>query len=277
MSTAVASRGSALAAWCWLVVLSFRRLWWTWHTVAAVLLLVVVGTLVFGTSLWRLYSKGEYGWTSIGFSKTILLNLYLGFLLPLLSLAFATQTLGGEWEDRTLSWVLMRPLPRPWIYLAKFVAAVPWTFGLTLGGWFFLGALGGTKALWAAAQFWPAAALGTLAYLCLFQLLGAAFRRSTIISVAYAFVLETLTGSMPGMVKRISISFYSRCLLYDLAAQVGLDVPAGEHKNGVVPDKAWFFVPVEGSTAVMVLLGASLALFLVGVVVFSRREYRDLT
>jgi len=277
MSSAAAERGSALTAWCCLVGLSFRRLWWTWHTVAAVLLLALVAVMVLGTSIWRYHDKGEWGWTAIGFTKTILLGLYLSFLLPLLSLAFASQTLGGEWEDRTLVWILMRPLARPWVYLAKFVAAVPWTFGLTLGGWFLLGALGGPHALSATFELWPAAALGTLTYLCLFQLLGAAFRRSTIIGVAYAFVLETLVGNMPGMVKRASVNFYSRCVLYDLAARAGLDQPAGTHKTGVVPEKAFFFLPVDGTTAIIVLLSAAVGLYLLGTVVFWRREYRDLT
>lgn len=277
MSTAVAARGSGLAAWWWLVVLSFRRLWWTWHTVASVLLLAVVAIVVLGISFKRYYDKGEWGWSEIGFTKNILLGLYLSFLLPLLTLAFATQTLGGEWEDRTLVWVLTRPLARPWVYLAKFVAAVPWTFGMTLGGWFFLGLLGGPRAFWAAAHLWPAVALGTLTYLCLFQVLGAAFRRSTIIGVAYAFVLETLVGNMPGMVKRASVAFYTRCVLYAQAAEIGLDKPTGDHRTGVVPDKAFFFLPVDGTTAVTVLVVAAVALFMIGMIVFSRREYRDLT
>jgi ABC-type transport system involved in multi-copper enzyme maturation permease subunit len=276
MST-LAQRGSAWTAWAYLTALSFRRLWWTWHTFAAVLLLALMALVVLGGSIWRLHEYGEWGWTAIGFSRTVLLGLYLGFLLPLLSLAFASQSLGGEWEDRTLIWVLTRPLPRPWVYLAKFLAALPWTFGLTLGGWFLLGALGGANALWAAAQLWPAAALGTLTYVCLFQLLGAAFRRSTIIGVAYAFVVETLVGSMPGMVKRISVNFYAKCVLYDLAARVGLDQPSGTHRSGVVPERAFFFLPVDGWTAVAVLLSAAAVLFAIGMIVFSRREYRDLT
>lgn len=275
--SAVAERGNAWTAWSYLTLLSFRRLWWTWHTFAAVLLLALMALVVLGGSIWRYHEQGEWGWTAIGFSRTVLLGLYLGFLLPLLSLAFASQSLGGEWEDRTLIWVLTRPLPRPLIYLAKFVAAAPWTFGLTLGGWFLLGVLGGWNALWAASHLWPAAALGTLTYLCLFQLLGAAFRRSTIIGVAYAFVLETLVGSMPGMVKRISVAFYSKCVLYDLAARVGLDQPSGKHRSGVVPDRAIFFLPVDGWTAVVVLLSAAALLFVIGMIVFSRREYRDLT
>jgi ABC-type transport system involved in multi-copper enzyme maturation permease subunit len=275
--SAVPLRGKSWWAWSYLAGLSFRRLWWTWHTLAAVLLLAVVAMVVVGASIWRYHTRGEWGWTAIGFTRTILLGLYLGFLLPLLSLAFASQSLGGEWEERTLIWVLTRPVPRPWIYFAKFLAAVPWTFGLTLGGWFLLGALGGLQALWATWCLWPAAALGTLTYLTLFQLLGAAFRRSTIIGVTYAFVVETLIGSMPGMIKRASVNFYSRCLLYDLAARVGLDQPKEPHSTGVTPERAAFFLPVSGTTAVAVLLIAAVVLFAIGMVVFWRREYRELT
>ena len=56
------------------------------------------------------------------------------FLLPLWSLSFGTEALGGERESNSLLWLLTRPLPRPAIYLAKFVALLPWTLALNLGG-----------------------------------------------------------------------------------------------------------------------------------------------
>jgi ABC-type transport system involved in multi-copper enzyme maturation permease subunit len=110
----------------------------------------------------------------------------------------------------------------------------------------------------------------------LFQLFGAAFRRSTIIGVVYAFVLEALVGNMPGLVKRASIAFYTRCVVYDLAAQQGLDGPGAGSRTGIVPDKAAFFAPVAGSTAVLVLLGTAVLFLLIGTLVFSRREYHEL-
>ena len=68
------------------------------------------------------------------FSHWIVFLLFLSFLLPLWNLSFATEALGGERESNSLIWLLSRPLSRPAIYLAKFVALLPWTLGLTLGG-----------------------------------------------------------------------------------------------------------------------------------------------
>src|SRR5262245_41567680 len=61
------------------------------------------------------------------FTQRIVFSLYLGFLLPLLSLSFATEALGGEREGRSVVWLTTRPLPRPAVYLAKYVGILPWT------------------------------------------------------------------------------------------------------------------------------------------------------
>ena len=67
-------------------------------------------------------------------SRWIVYSVFLSFLLPIWSLSFATEALGGEREARSLVWLLSRPLSRPAIYLAKFVALLPWSLGLNLGG-----------------------------------------------------------------------------------------------------------------------------------------------
>jgi ABC-type transport system involved in multi-copper enzyme maturation permease subunit len=202
--------------------------------------------------------------------------LYLGFMLPLLCLAFGTQALGGDWEDRTLVWLLTRPLPRPLIYLAKFVAALPWTFALTLGGLLLLGSLGGPDGLSAVRVFWPAVAWGTLAYVALFVMIGAWFRRSTIIGVVYSFVIESLMSTMPGLVKRGSIAFYSRCIYYERAQDFGLDInsPAG---RGIAPDRNSLFMGIPGDQAILYLCLLTTGFLILGMLVFARREYKDLT
>jgi ABC-type transport system involved in multi-copper enzyme maturation permease subunit len=259
---------AGLRAWCWLVALSFRRLWWSMQTLVAVALVGLVAALVLLRGLWQ-------GWEIVLFSKAILMNLYIGFILPILCLCVGTQSMGGDWEDRSLVWLLTRPLPRPLIYLAKYVAAIPWTLALTLGGWFLLGLLAGPQGRRAVLEFWPAVAWATLAYLSLFHLMGAWFRRSTVIGVVYAFVFEVIVGGMPGLVKRASIGFYSRCILYDQADQAGL--ARVNNRPGIVPDQRAFFLPVDGQTAVIVLALLAFGLLLLGMVVFARREYRDLT
>ncbi len=68
------------------------------------------------------------------YSRWIVFSIFLSFLLPLWSLSFATEALGGERESNSLVWLLSRPLPRPAIYLAKFVALLPWSIGFNVGG-----------------------------------------------------------------------------------------------------------------------------------------------
>jgi ABC-2 type transport system permease protein len=258
---------SAVSAWLWLVRLSFQRQWWSVQSLVAVILVLLVGVLV-------AVRQAFVEWETVRFAKIIIVNLYV-FLLPLLCLCFGTQALGGDWEERSLVWLLTRPLPRPAIYLAKFVAALPWTLALTLGGLTLVGALAGQAGLEAVAYFLPAIALGTVAYLSLFQLLGAWFRRSTVIGVVYSFVLESLVGTMPGLVKRASIGFYIRCAIFDRAADVGLATQHG--MPAVAPENVSFYMPVDGTVAVTMLVLTTIGLLVSGMVVFSRREYHDLT
>jgi ABC-type transport system involved in multi-copper enzyme maturation permease subunit len=258
---------SLLTAWWALVGLSFRRQWRSVQSLVAVGLLAMLAVFVGIQAIW--------GWSLVSFGKSLVNNVYIPFLLPILCLCFGTQSLGGDWEDRTLVWLLTRPVPRPLVYLAKFLATLPWVAALTVGGLFLLGLLAGPDGLRAAAEFWPAVAWATVAYLALFLLLGAWFRRSTVIGVVYSFVGETLVGNMPGLVKRASVGFYARCWLYARAKELGLDVIDGA--PGIAPDKEGFFWPVDGTTATVALAAIIAACLGLGVVVFSRKEYRELT
>ena len=77
------------------------------------------------------------------FARFVAAAVFLGFLLPLWSLSFATEAVGGDREQNSLIWLLARPLPRPAIYLAKFVALLPWTLALNVGGFALLCVAGG--------------------------------------------------------------------------------------------------------------------------------------
>jgi hypothetical protein len=102
----------------------------------------------------------------------------------------------------------------------------------------------------------------TLAFAALFHLIGAYFRRPAIIALVYAFFLETILGNMPGYLKRLSVSFYTRCMMYDAAGEFG-----------VQPESPSVYVPVSGPAAMAVLLCATAGLLLLGMYLFSRTEY----
>lgn len=200
------------------------------------------------------------------FTQWWILGIFLSFLLPIWSLSFATEAIGGEREAGTLLWLLNQPIPRPWIYLAKYLAILPFALGLNLGGFALLCLAAGRAGRPALELFWPAVALGTLAFTSLFHLMAAVFRRPAIVAIVYSFFLETILGNMPGNMKRISLGFYTRCMMFDEAKGFGIE-----------PEKPSIYLPVDGMTAMTILVAVTVLLLALGMIVFSRNEYRELT
>jgi ABC-type transport system involved in multi-copper enzyme maturation permease subunit len=198
------------------------------------------------------------------FSQIIFL-LFISFLLPIWSLSFATDAFGSEREGGNLIWLLTRPLPRPAIYLAKFVAVLPWSLALNVGGFGLLCLAAGRPGPTAFRLYWPAIFWGAMAFTALFHLMGAYFQRPAIVAILYSFFLETILGNMPGYMKRVSLGFYSRCMMFD----------AGQ-EYGVQPEKPSVYLPVDGTTACVVLIGVTVALLALGMYLFSRKEYQDI-
>lgn len=189
---------------------------------------------------------------------------FLSFLVPLWTLAFAVSAIGGEREARTLVWQLTRPLPRWSVYLAQFLGVLPWVFLLNVGGFFALCSIAGPVGRLAFGLYWPAVLGGAAAFAAVFTLAGAAFRRPAVVCLLYAFFLETLIGSLPGTLKRCSISFYTRCLMY-----------GGAQTQGHTPERESVFQPVDEPFAWAALVGITVGVTLIGMWYFSRSEYRD--
>jgi ABC-2 type transport system permease protein len=198
------------------------------------------------------------------FSSQVVFAVFVTFLLPLWSLSFAVEGLGREREAGNLIWLLTRPLSRPAIYLAKYLSILPWALGLNLGGFALLCLLAGEPGRIALRLFWPAVVWATLAFCALFHLFSVCLRRAAVVALLYAFFLETTLGNMPGYWKRMSISFYARCLMFDSAAG-----------TGVMPVRPEIYLPVSGAAAWYTLLGLTLLLLTTGMTVFARREYLD--
>jgi hypothetical protein len=180
-------------------------------------------------------------------------------------LAFASEALGGEREDRTLTWLLILPIPKPAMYVAKFVAILPYVLALNMGGFALLCLAAGRAGLLALSLFYWPVFWGTLAFAALFHLLAACFRRPALVGIIYCFFLETILGNLPGIMKRVSIGFYVRCMMFDSA-----------ERFGVQPEKPSVYLPVAAGPALATLSIATVVLLVAGMVVFSRASYQDL-
>lgn len=199
------------------------------------------------------------------FSNWIVFSLFVSFLLPIWSLSFATESIGGELEARSLIWLLTRPMPRALIYLARFLSVLPWVLGLNLGG-FLIVCLAAGKPGWLAFRlYWPAVLWSSLAFAALFHAMGAMFRRPAVVAIVYSFFLETFLGNLPGYMKRISIGFYTRCMMFEEARSIGVECQPSS-----------VFLPVDSLTAWLVLMSITVGLLAFGMAWFARAEYVEL-
>lgn len=203
-------------------------------------------------------------WAFTNFTRWVPLTAFVGFVLPLFTLAFASGAIGTERESRSLIWLLTRPLPRPAVYLATFLGALPWCVLFGVGGFAALCLAGGGLGREAFARFWPAAAGGTVAFAALFHLIGAAFRRPVVVGLVYVFFFEALVAALPGSLKLLSLSFYARSLIYNEAVAAGYPGPMLEVPGAVSAATAW-----------AVLAAATAGLLAAGAWLFARAEYRD--
>jgi ABC-type transport system involved in multi-copper enzyme maturation permease subunit len=198
--------------------------------------------------------------------RGVVFGFFLNILLPLWSLSFATEAMGGDRESNNLIWLLTRPLPRPTIYLGKFVALLPWSLALNLGGFGVLCLAGGAPGREAFRLLWPSVLCGTLAFSSLFFLIGAFFRRPAVVAIVYTFFLETILGNMPGYLKRVSINFYTQCMMYDALEPHGIRHPSPH-----------IFLGVSGATACVILVGATAGFLALGMYWFARKEYYEIS
>jgi len=235
--------------------LSLRRSVWSRQTaICAMLSFMAIGI----TYAWSVKGAIEADKLSVLW----IMPVYFVALLPIYCLSYASGTISSERSDGTLVYLLTSSMHRPMIYASRFVAALLITMFWTFGTFALMTLIAKPGGRLVFVKFWPTVLLATMAYVSLFHLFSALFRRSTIIALLYAIFLEILFSVMPGTAKRITISFYTHCSLFE----------AGQSFD-VVPASPEIFLPISGSAAVTALWIATSLFFVLGAWVFSRKEY----
>jgi len=197
------------------------------------------------------------------FTKNVVFSVLLGFLLPLWCLTFAVEGLGSEREGKTLFWLFSKPVPRSSIYVGKFLAILPWVIIWSLGGFFVLAVCAGDSGIFAFKLFWQPIALASVTYASVFFFMGACLPRASLIALAYAFVVETLLGSMPGSLKQLSVAFYARCIMFQKSSDLG-----------VVLEQGGGYGDFSQTMAICFMLGIALMFLVAGIFFFGKIELR---
>jgi len=160
---------------------------------------------------------------------TFTLDLYRQFvlpvLLPLVSLTFSTSAFGAELRDGTVTNILLKPLPRPAILGAKYLAAVLATLLVLLPAvvaahLIVAGGLGSTDLL---VGMMLASTVGVLAYCALGMLLSLLMARAIVVGLAYALLWEGALVSVAPSASSFSIRGYTEGVLAAVLSGGGVD------------------------------------------------------
>jgi ABC-2 type transport system permease protein len=150
---------------------------------------------------------------------TFTLDLYRQFVLPVLlpvvSLVFSTSAFGAELRDGTVTNILLKPLPRPAILGAKYLAAALATLLVLLPATvaahlIVAGGLGSTDLL---SGMLLASVVGALAYCALGVLLSLLIARAVLVGLAYALLWEGAVVSVAPSASSLSIRGYTEGVL----------------------------------------------------------------
>ena len=141
-------------------------------------------------------------------------------LVPLSALILASGMIRDEVEGQTLTYLLIRPLPRPSIYAAKLLAA--WCVSAGLAAVFITVTVaavhwGADDAFWSvvpgrAARVVALSSLSLLVYVALFGGLGLVVRWVLPLGVGYIVVFEGVFANIDFMVRRFTVLWYVRIL-----------------------------------------------------------------
>ncbi len=158
----------------------------------------VSGDVLFGVLIWLLFVR---------------------FIVPVLGVFYGTSLIADEVDDKTLTYLFTRPIPRASVLLGKYLAYLACTILLVLPAvvvvYLLLASIDGSvgRAFPALLADLGMLAAGVTAYGAVFALVGAWIRRPLVAGLVFAFGWEPAVLLIPGYLKRITVAYYLQALV----------------------------------------------------------------
>ena len=144
---------------------------------------------------------------------------YLRFTVPVLGVFYGTSLIADEVEDKTITYLFTRPIPRGAVLVGKYLAYLGCTIFVVLPSIVLVyllvvpirGSLGGSFI--DLVKDLVLLALGLAVYGALFAFVGAKFKRPLIVGLIFIFGWEQAALAFPGYLKRFTIAYYLQGLV----------------------------------------------------------------
>ncbi len=157
---------------------------------------------------------------SAGIFGLMIWLLYVRFIVPILGVFYGTALIADEVEDRTITYLFTRPVPRGAVLVGKYLAYLACTVLLILPSvvivFLLIVPVGGGSI---AAAF-PALltdlgmlAAGLAAYGAVFAWVGARVRRPLVAGLVFVLGWEPAVLLFPGYLKRLTVAYYLQALV----------------------------------------------------------------
>jgi ABC-2 type transport system permease protein len=196
--------------------------------------------------------------------------LYIRFIVPVLGVFYGTSLIADEIDDKTITYLFTRPIPRAAVLFGKYLAYLVCTTLIVLPSvvlvYFLIvpirgGSIGGSFPSLAADL--GMLAVGLASYGALFGLVGARLKRPLVIGLVFAFGWEPAVLLFPGYLKRLTVAYY----LQSLVPHAMPDDSASSLLLRIVTD-----VPSLGVSLLSLAILTAVTLWLAGRAT-NRREY----
>jgi ABC-2 type transport system permease protein len=206
-------------------------------------------------------------------------------LLPLLALLYASGMIQDEQEEQTITYLLIRPLPRSALYVVKLLATLSTTVLLTAlftaitYAAIYLGKPESVEAiLRRCAQAAGIHGLAVATYCCLFGFLSLITKRTLIVGILYSVIFEGLLANLPFGIRLLTVIYYTRLLAYRTLPFIethqggSTNIAAEAWQLNIRADPDLLDHPTQ-STCVIVLLSACAVATVLSAVICSQREF----
>ncbi len=144
--------------------------------------------------------------------------LYLRFSIPILGVFYGTALMADEVEDKTLTYLFTRPVPRGAVLVGKYLAYLACTCLVVLPSvmlvYFLLirfNEIAGTFGQLLTDL--GLLALGLAVYGALFAFVGAFFKRPLVMGLVFIGGWEQTAMALPGYMKRFTLAYYVQALV----------------------------------------------------------------
>ena len=174
-------------------------------------LLDAVGAPVFQVNGMRMAGPAVFG--------MMIWFFYLRFTVPVLGVFYGTSLIADEVEDKTITYLFTRPVPKGAVLLGKYFAYMACTVFVVLPSVVIVylcivpmrGSLGGSFL--DLVKDLTLLAIGLAVYGAVFATIGARFKRPLLVGLIFIFGWEQVALAFPGYLKRFTVAYYLQSLV----------------------------------------------------------------